>query len=255
MCEAGSRGRGARRRTGLAVALMAAVLALPAAAHDATTIVRKTDEIRNPAPSYTVDVEIVAEQPGEAPTIGRYVVSMKDRVKSLIKFTDPPTEKGKLLLMVRQDMWYWAPTINRPIRISPLQRLLGQVSNTDIARANYSEDYEARLIGSEWVENRDCHVLDLRAKDEEISYHRIRYWVEKETFQPVKADYFALSDRLLKTAVFGAPRVSVGRLRPAELVIRDATRRDWVSTVRYSNTRVVTLSDSLFRQESLRSVR
>lgn len=242
-------------RLGCLSATVLVGLARAVAAIDADTIVQKADEVRNPAPSYVMDVEITVERPGEPPTTARYVVSTKNRVKSLIKFTSPATEKGKAMLMVNHDMWFYTPTVSRPIRISPLQRLIGQVSNADVARTNYSGGYVATLVGSSRLDGRDCHVLDLQAKDDKVSYHRIRYWVEKETYRPVKAEFYALSDLLLKTAYFRDLGMVHGMLRPRELLIRDPTKRGHFSLIRYSNSRIVTLSDGLFRREALRSLR
>lgn len=225
-----------------------------AAAPDAETIVRRSDEVRNPSSSYVMDVGITVEQPGERPITAGLEVSIKGRDKSLVRFTHPASDKGKLLLMVKNDMWYFVPSVSRPIRISPLQRLLGQVANADIARTNYSEDYRASLVGTEDLEGRSCYVLDLSAVDDQVGYHRIRHWVAVETYQPMRSDFYAVSNAVLKTARFGDLALVHGRMRPRELVVRDATKRNHFSVIRYSNIRIVTLADTLFRQESLRSL-
>ena len=225
-----------------------------AAAPEAETIVRLSDEVRNPSSSYVMDVGITVEQPGERPVIAAFEVSIKGKDKSLVRFTRPPSDKGKLLLLVKNDMWYYVPTVSRPIRISPLQRLLGQVANADIARTNYSEDYRATLVGTEELDGRTCYVLELTAIDDQVGYHRIRHWVAVGTYQPLRSDFYAVSSVLLKTARFGDFATVHGRMRPRELVVRDATKRDHFSVIRYSNIRLVTLADTLFRPESLRSL-
>ncbi len=252
MCERVVRALGA-------VCVMLGLLLVPAvtraiAAPDADGIVALSDEVRNPASAYVMDVGITAEQPGERPIVAGYEVSIKGRDRSLVRFTRPASDKGKLLLMVKNDMWYYVPTVSRPIRISPLQRLLGQVANADVARTNYSVDYRASLVGTEDVDGRPCHVLDLSALDDQVGYHRIRHWVDVQTYQPVRSDFYAVSNVLLKTARFGDLALVHGRMRPRELVVRDATKREHVSVIRYSNIRIVSLADTLFRQESLRTL-
>jgi outer membrane lipoprotein-sorting protein len=220
---------------------------------DPRTIVENADRIRNIAPSYVMDVEVATQRPGRPTATARYEVFDKDKVKSLVKFKAPASEKGKALLMVNQDMWIYIPTTSRPIRLSPLQRLVGDVANGDIARTNYGDDYLPVLVGEERYDGKDCHLLELTAKNGGISYHRIRYWVEKETYHPVRAEFYTLSNKLLKTGDFhysvlrGVPRVT-------ELIIRDPTHEGHQSIVHYSNFRVVGLSDDLFRQESLRNL-
>lgn len=246
-----------RWRPAAAVALgllLGAAVAPSRAELDADAIVARSDEIRNPAPAFVMDVEITVEQPGERTLVAGYEVSLKGRDRSLLRFTRPPMDKGKFLLMVKNDMWYFVPTVSRPIRISPLQRLVGQVANADIARTNYSVDYRAALVGAEEIDGRSCHVLDLTAIDDQVGYHRVRHWVDVQTFQPVRSDFYAVSNVLLKTARFGNLALVHGRLRPLELVVRDATKRDHVSVIRYSNIRIVELADNLFRQEHLRTL-
>ena len=62
--------------------------------------------------------------------------------------------------MLRDAMWIYMPTASRPIRISPLQRLMGQASNGDVARTNFATDYDAKSV----TEDGDAFVLDLVAK-------------------------------------------------------------------------------------------
>src|ERR1041385_2026847 len=50
-------------------------------------------------------------------------------------------------------------------RLSLAQRLIGQVSNGDIARANFAGDYKAKLLGSEKLGNEMAYLLDLVAVD------------------------------------------------------------------------------------------
>lgn len=239
---------------GMLLLLAAGGVDVPSAM-DPQEIVRKADRVRNVAQAYAMDVEIVSERPGKQPARAKYLVYTKDKVKSLVKFTAPASEKGKALLMLNQDMWIYIPTANRPIRLSPLQRLMGDVSNGDIARTNYSDDYDAELAGSEVADEQDCHVLELKARDPRVSYHRIRYWVEKETGRPVKAEFYTLSNVLLKTGHFRSYAPVQGMLRPTELLIIDGQRRGHSSLVRYSNTRISGLSDGLFRLESLPDLR
>ena len=53
------------------------------------------------------------------------------------------------MLMKDYDMWLFTPNIKKPLRISLEQKLTGEVSYGDIAKTNYAEDYNAKLISTE----------------------------------------------------------------------------------------------------------
>ena len=45
------------------------------------------------------------------------------------------------------DLWFFDPSSQASIRLSPQQRLLGQAANGDVVTANLSLDYEPQLLG------------------------------------------------------------------------------------------------------------
>ena len=119
---------------------------------------------------------------------------------SLISFTEPPRVRGNRMLMQGRNMWFASPDVRKPVAISPRQRMLGEASNGDIATTNYSRDYDAALVGEGTVDGRAVWVLDLKAKSGSVAYDRIRYFVDKENALGIKAEYFAVSGNVLKTA-------------------------------------------------------
>jgi len=163
----------------------------------ATEILGRVDATRNTMNSFAVDVDLAATTNGKTET-AKYRVYGKGSDRSVVEFIAPTTEKGKFLLMLRDAMWIYMPTASRPIRISPLQRLMGQASNGDVARTNFAVDYNATNVetdGNAWV-------LDLVAKDPSIAYARIRLWVDKATSEPSRADFYVVSGKLIKRATY-----------------------------------------------------
>ena len=45
-----------------------------------------------------------------------------------------PAEKGQKVLMLGDDFWLLMPDSQRPLRITPMQKLLGDASTGDIVR-------------------------------------------------------------------------------------------------------------------------
>lgn len=78
----------------------------------------------------------------------------------------------------------------------------GQTSNGDIAATNYAGDYEAEVSGKELIEGEACHVLELKSKHNRTTYDRIKYWVSVNRGVGVKAEFYSVSGKLIKTALF-----------------------------------------------------
>ena len=142
----------------------------------AQEILKNIDAIRAPGPAFAFDLSVVSTPNGKSSTTQKFSVSVKDFTKSLVRFTDPPENRGRVLLMVGQNLWIQIPSTNQPVRISPQQRLLGQVSNGDVARVIYSYDHTPTLKGSETFDGAECHILELTAKTPEATYGKILLW-------------------------------------------------------------------------------
>src|SRR6267143_942922 len=124
------------------------------------------------------------------------------------------------------------------VRLPLAQRLVGQVSNGDIARANFAGDYTPRLVGMEKAVNDDLYVLDLMAVDRTVTYQRVRYWVRQANFRPYKAEFYSLSDRLLKSCRYDEFKALGGKARPTKLVMVDALNKGEESTLEYSSMKL-----------------
>ena len=204
----------------------------------ATEILARVDAARNTMNSFAVDVDLAATTNGKTET-AKYRVYGKGSDRSVVEFIAPATEKGKFLLMLRDAMWIYMPTASRPIRISPLQRLMGQASNGDVARTNFSVDYDATNVETDG----DAWVLDLAAKDPAIAYARIRLWVDKSTSEPARADFYVVSGKLIKRAYYHdhGMRVEIDDL------LREGNR----TVMQYANLAARENPDKMFTKDSL----
>lgn len=168
---------------------------------------------------------------------------------SVAETMEPARFRGAKLLQVGRNMWLTRPGLSKPIPVSPRQRMTGQASNGDIAATNYAADYAAVLDGEETVNDEPCHVLALSAKHKRSTYDRIRYWVSKSRGVAVKAEFYSLSGKLLKTASFeyGNEIRYEGRRIPfvSRMSIRDALV-DAQTDMRYESVAVRKLPPAEF---------
>lgn len=138
------------------------------------------------------------------------------------------------------------------MRLSLAQRLVGQVANGDIARANFSGDYAPTLAGTTTIDGEALYVLDLSAVNRSVTYQRVRYWVQQGDFRPYKAEFYALSGRLLKTCRYEDYKPLGGKIRPTRLVMTDALNPGEQSTMEYSDMKLRDLPDRVFSKDYLK---
>jgi hypothetical protein len=149
------------------------------------------------------------------------------------------------------DLWLYLPSVKRPTRVGFQQRLTGEVSNGDIARTNFSNDYDAKMEAKETVGEHVCYKLHLSAKRKDVTYNAIDYWVDATTLRPVRAAFYALSGKLLKTGEYDAYESSLGRPLLSKMTIIDALHPSTRSTIQYLNYHREKLQDRLFNKETL----
>lgn len=218
----------------------------------AKAIVEKADQIRFPAEGFEVDVDVINRSDGQATDTRKYKVLSKGNENTIVQVVEPASDRGQVMLMRGRDLWVFLPNISQPVRLSLSQRLTGQVANGDLARANFAGDYRPRLLRTEKVDGADTHVLELAAADRGVTYARVLYWVRQSNSHPVKAEFFSVSERLLKVCRYENFKSLGGRMRPTRLVLQDALKKGDESILDYSNLKLRDLPDRMFTKEYLR---
>jgi len=253
----------------LFLGLMAATLLVPASFAQSRPspqdIVAAADKVRNPGQPFRVTntlVEYIANKPRDRVVL---VVFAKENMQThqfnnIVRYTDPPRDVGKMVLMNGSNMWFYDPSSKVSVRISPQQRLMGQASDGDVVTANLAKDYTAKLDGEETIQDADrkdrsCWHLDLAAASADAVYSRIEYWVEKGTNYAVKGKYYSDSGRLLKIAYFHKFVEQLGGVRPSETIIIDAVDKNLVTTMSNSDMRAQEVPDAWFQREYLPRVK
>lgn len=220
----------------------------------AKAILQRADQVRFPAEGFEVGVSIRTFNAAEEVDARRYRVLSKGNENSIVMVVEPATDRGQIMLMRGRDLWLFLPNVSQPVRLSLAQRLTGQVANGDIARANFTGDYDPKLLGVERIENEDLYVLDLNAVDRGVTYQRVKYWVRRSNYWPHKAEFYSLSGRLLKTCIYEDFKELGGRVRPTRLVMTDALREGERSWLDYSALRLRDLPDKIFTKDYLKKL-
>jgi len=218
------------------IAMLVALAATAQAGDDVTALLKDADRYRTGQDDLQVETHVATfNRDGSPDKERRYTVFAQAQHKSLVLMRSP-AEQGQKVLMLGDDFWLLMPGSQRPLRITPSQKLLGDASTGDIATMSWSQDYQGTLAGEEpcGVDGAPptCLHLSLVAARKGVTYQRIELWIGKVRHEPVRADLFVQSDKLAKQALFVFDRPAAPT-QVTEMLLRDQLSNHKETRVRY----------------------
>jgi len=180
-------------------------LPLQVHAESASRMLNRVDQYRLRLPEAKVVTLVKLYKDNTLDKTRLYWVYTHPKRKSLVLFKSN-VEDGQKLLMLSDDFWLLMPNSHRPIRITPMQKLLGSASIGDIATLNWSEQYTANYTGMSNIDVYGQSLVEaklvLNAKNKAVTYKKITLWVDPQTDFPIRADLYLQSQKLAKQAFF-----------------------------------------------------
>ena len=159
--------------------------------------------------------------------------------KSYTEYLSPARDKGTKMLKLGNEMWFFSPSTDRTIMISG-HMLRQSVMGSDLSYEDMMDDrkmtdlYNATLSGKEQVDERDCYVLLLTAKVDDVAYPSQKIWVDVQRMIPLKQELFAKSGQLLKRITLSDVKRIGNRWFPMKMnyndMLRDGDGTDWIIT-------------------------
>jgi len=230
------------------------VLAQERSHPDPLKLLEQADVSRNGWDAFEVMTVIRNYVDGELKDEGSFDTYIKGADRTLVKFMDVDV-KGQYLLMLDDAMWIYMPNTRKPIRITPLQRLLGNASNGDVARTRWAGDYDATFKGEEEVDGVQCYILDLAARSEGATYNRVTLWVRKEDSRPRKAEIYLSSGKHYKTIFYDTFGVVHGRLLLTQMTIIDRLREGSKTVMTFTGYTPKEIPEKWFNKDYLEKLR
>ena len=146
--------------------------------------------------------------------------------KSFTEYLYPAREQGTKMLKLEDQLWIYSPSADRIIQIAG-HMLRQSVMGSDLSYEDLMEDnkltdqYDAKVIGTEEIDEHNCWIVELTAFVSEIAYYRQKLWVDQERNIPLREEMFAKSGTLLKrTELSDIQRIN-GRWYPKRIVFKD----------------------------------
>jgi len=123
--------------------------------------------------------------------------------KAYMEFTAPARDRGTRFLKLEDEMWMYIPAVEKPTKIAG-HMLRQSYMGSDFSYDDFTENerlkdlYAIELIGTDTIEDKECYVLELVAKVEEVTYYKRKLWITVNDYIPVKSELYAKSGKLLK---------------------------------------------------------
>ncbi len=196
-------------------------------------ILRQTDQYRTESEPEKIKMEIKSYRGDKLEYERDYVILSKSNRRALV-LSKHPKERGQKFLAVQGNFWIIMPRSKRPIRITPRQRMLGSAALGDVVNLAFSEEYEGRIVSeSALIDGKKVLELELSAKVKSATYNKIRIWVDRQNFFPIKADYFFRSGKLAKKSDFIPGEDRNGKLIVAGIVLYDRIQKENKTVMNY----------------------
>lgn len=155
---------------------------------------------------------------------------VRETDKSFSEYLSPPREAGTKMLKIDDQLWIYSPSTDRTIQISG-HMLREPVMGSDLSYEDFMEDpvlsniYKPEIEGEEVVSERECWILYLTAKSDDVTYQSRRLWVDKERFFPMKEEWYGSGGTLLKTLEVKEIGQEQGRWYPKRALFNDVLKR------------------------------
>ena len=226
--------------------LLASIFALDGwAAKSANSWLEEADKVRNPADNYKMVIAVKSDD-----WESEFQVFLKGAQKTLIVTKKPASDKGRNMLMLDRDFYAYVPNLKRSMRLSLAQKLSGQVANGDIARTRWFGDYDATI---EKQDKKEVQLL-LNANKNNLTYQKIRLWVDAKNSFPRRAEYLSVDAKtVLKYAWSENYKTLAGAMRPGLIRIEDKNQQK--STIEVLSMEIASSDDSFFTERNMESMR
>jgi hypothetical protein len=232
------------KRIAFMVLASASLVAVAADNSTVKSLLKEADVYRLAMESGRVDTEVRTFKAGVPDKTRLYAVYLKPGHRALVLFRTP-SERGQKMLMLGDDYWLMMPSSQRPLRITAMQKLLGEASTGDVATMTWSEDYDGQVAGEETIDGIPCIRLDLLGQRKGVSYPRIVLYLAKKGHHPLQAELYVASDKLAKLARFTLGNVD-GRRQVTVMTLIDHLQKERSTEVHYLSRSDKTLSDDYF---------
>lgn len=219
---------------GVFIGITVLMISSTALAIDGEEVINKVDEtLESETRESEIQMTIINENDQKRErTIEIY---SKGEGKGLIEFLAPADVEGTTFLTLEEEgednMWLYLPAVGNVRKIASHMRS-GNFMGTDfsyndismVGGSNYKDDYESTLEEEVQFEGKTCYLLESAPSKEDIQYSKMKMWVNKENFMPLKLEFYDSEDELLKVMTNTNIEKIDGHLTPQKITMKNVQK-------------------------------
>lgn len=174
---------------------------------------------------FSAEYTVVEERPGQGTQRTVFVLFRRDRVdRYTILIQEPEQDSGKGYLRNGDTLSLYDPVARRFAIVTASDRFQnGNARNSDFTRSTLAQDYRIVGVSNEQLGAYSTVVYDLEATTDEVSFPRMRIWIDQNDLVRKFEDYSTSGQHMRTTAI---PRYTQlgDRFVPVSIVIQDELR-------------------------------
>lgn len=234
-----------------------------------TNIFSKTEQISNPKDDKAYKIVKTAEnfrsiprskskitiktiKAGKTTSYDINILSSTDK-KAYLEFTAPPEEHGRRMLAIGKKYWSKFPDSRRVVPIHR-RELIGNSAFVvaDLFAIDVDQDYTPKIIKHVIINKIKCILVRLIKKHNGAPYYRIDYYTTEKNYYPVKANFYSMSGKHIKTMIIEKSKKLAGKLRPSVMKMKDEVTKDRISWWYTKKIIITTIPENVFTKAYLR---
>lgn len=176
-------------------------------------IINKMKEVHESSQEMAQKIEIHIKSEGKTVSkliAGKAQKQMLTGKHVLLVLLEPEVTKGFAFLFKEKDgmmidIWVYPPAINRIRRLSIPRNAYDSFLNTDFTYLDLGlldKEVKYRFIMEEDVEGMTTYKVEQTFISPIRYYSKIIIWISKETYLPIRKDFYDITDRLYKRQLF-----------------------------------------------------
>ena len=152
--------------------------------------------------------------------------------RGLVEFLKPADVEGTTFLTVdkndKENMWLYLPAVGSVRKVASHMRN-GSFMGTDftyndismIGGSDYNDKYDSKLIGEAKINGDKCYVLESTPTEDDIDYSKMKMWVRKNDYMPLKMEFYDQDKKLLKVMTNKNITNIDGHITPKKIIMKN----------------------------------
>lgn len=223
---------------------------------DYKAILAKIDERTNFKGDASAKVTIQSKKPGENDNIMQAQYFRRDKEdKFMILILKPEVNKGQGYLKIEDNIIFYDPESRKFSKLTGSGNFQdSNAKNSDFQASSLAEDYDVVEAGKDKLGSLDTWVLTLKAKKNDVTYPKQKVWIDTKDQLVRKSEDYSLSDRLMRTSLYGKYVNIDGRFLATQMRFIDNLKKGESTDLLLENPSLSKLPDTVFTQAYLEKV-